>query len=66
MPCLEVHLVINFRPVTTLPQPPKSSLLGPIELLIDQMEEEVDVQPQLPLKHVHELIGCELCFENTL
>ena len=38
----------------------RSALFVSIKFLEDEMQEEIDIQPQLPLEEVHELMVVEL------
>lgn len=42
------------------PLPPCSLLLRPVELLVEQMQQQVDIQPQVPLEQVHKLVSLKL------
>lgn len=36
-----------------------------VELLVQEMQKQVDVQPQVPLEKVHELVRLELCLKKV-
>ena len=45
---------------------PSPDLLSPIKLLVQQMQQQVDIEPHVPLKQRHKLMSLELSLEQVL
>lgn len=65
-PLLSLFSYHSPTPTSSPMLPPRGPLLRPIKLLINQMQQQIHIQPQPPLEKRHELVRLKLRLQQVL